>query len=64
MEPFAENVGEGLLWLWEEVLVPLGTWTANEVAPDFINILAEAIDFLNQVLDALKPLGEWLWDEF
>ena len=64
LEPFAENVGEGLLWLWEEVLVPLGTWTANEVAPDFINILAEAIDFLNQVLDALKPLGEWLWDEF
>lgn len=64
LEPFAENVGEGLLWLWEEVLVPLGTWTANEVVPEFIDILAESVDFLNQVLEALKPLGEWLWDEF
>ena len=64
LEPFAETVGEGLLWLWEEFLVPAGTWTANEAVPEFINILAEAVEFLNQVLEALQPLGEWLWNEF
>ncbi len=64
LEPFAETVGEGLLWLWEEFLVPVGTWTANEVVPDFINILAEAVEFLTHVLDALKPLGQWLLENF
>lgn len=64
LEPFAETVGEGLLWLWENFLVPAGTWVANEVLPDFINILAEAVEFLNHVLDALKPLGQWLWEKF
>lgn len=64
LEPFAETVGEGLLWLWEEFLVPVGTWAANEVVPNFINILAEAVEFLTHVLDALKPLGQWLWEKF
>lgn len=64
LEPFAETVGEGLLWLWEEFLVPVGTWAANEVVPNFINILAEAVEFLTHVLDALKPLGQWLLEKF
>lgn len=64
LEPFAENVGEGLLWLWENVLVPLATWTISEVLPRFLNILADAISFLNTVIEELKPLGEWLWNNF
>lgn len=59
LAPFAINVGEGLLWLWENVLVPLGTWTANEVVPRFFNTLATAIDILNNIIEALKPLFEW-----
>ena len=35
LAPFAIHVGEGLLWFWKNVLVPLGTWTANEVVPRF-----------------------------
>lgn len=62
--PFAINVGEGLLWFWENVLVPLGTWTISEVVPRFLEILAEAISILNGVIDALKPLAQWLWSNF
>lgn len=64
LEPFAENVGEGLLWLWEEILVPLGTWTASDAAPAFLNLLSGAVDAANSSIEALKPLGTWLWENF
>lgn len=64
LTPFAINVGKGLLWFWENVLVPLGTWTFNNVVPLFLDILAEAINIVNGVIEALKPLGQWLWDKF
>lgn len=59
---FTINVGSGLLWIWENVLVPLGTWTANEVVPRFLDTLRLAIDGVNAVLDALKPLFKWFWN--
>lgn len=61
LSPFAINVGEGLLWFFENVLTPLGTWTANELLPAFLGILAGALDVLNAVIEALKPMGDWLW---
>ncbi len=62
LAPFAINIGEGLLWFWENVLVPLGAWTANEVVPRFLDALSAAITILNSVIEALKPLFQWLWD--
>lgn len=59
---FTINVGDGLLWIWENILVPLGTWTANEVVPRFLDTLRLAIDDVNSVLEALKPLFQWFWD--
>lgn len=62
LAPFTIQVGEGLLWFWEEVLVPLGTWTANEIVPRFLETLTNAISILNNVLKALQPLFQWFWD--
>lgn len=59
---FTVNVGDGLLWIWENILVQLGTWTANEVVPRFLDTLRLAIDAVNSVLTALKPLFNWFWD--
>lgn len=64
LEPFAETVGEGLLWFWENVLVPLGTWTMNNLVPTFLDLLTASIDLLSAVIDVFKPFGIWLWDEF
>lgn len=64
LAPFAINVGKGLLWFWTNVLVPLGTWTANNVVPLFLEGLAAAIDVLNSIIDALKPGVLWLFDNF
>lgn len=63
LAPFAIHVGEGLLWMWENVLVPLGTWTANEVVPRFLNTLSIAIEAVNHIIEALKPLFQWFWDK-
>lgn len=59
---FTVNVGDGLLWIWENILVPLGTWTANEVVPRFLDTLRLAIDAVDSVLTALQPLFQWFWD--
>lgn len=64
LEPFAINVGEGLLWFWENVMVPFGAWVMNDAVPAFLDLLSAAIDVLNSVLEALEPLGQWLYDEF
>lgn len=63
LAPFTVNVGEGLLWFWEKVLVPLGTWTANEVVPRFLDTLVSVIRIFNGVLTALKPPFSWFWDK-
>ena len=62
MTPFATNVGEGLLWFWKNVLVPLVTWTANEVVPRFLDTLRIAIEAFNNIITALQPLFQWFWD--
>lgn len=64
LTPFAINIGEGLLWFWERVLVPFSTWVWNEIVSRFLNIFAESFRVLNSVIEALKPLGMWLWDSF
>lgn len=62
LAPFAINVGEGLLWFWENALVPLGTWTMNEIVPRFLDMLSTAIKTVNNVIEALKPSFKWFWD--
>ena len=64
LEPFAINVGDGLLWFWENVLVPLGTWVGNEIVPRFLDNLATLIDIINVVTEKAKPAFEWLWNTF
>lgn len=62
LAPFAVNVGEGLLWLWENVFVPFGTWVMNDAVPAFLDILSGAIGILDGVIQAVKPAVQWLWD--
>lgn len=63
-EPLADNIGESLEWLFENVLLPLGSWTIEDAAPAAVDALASALDSVNSAIDYLKPLGEWLWDDF
>jgi hypothetical protein len=58
------TIWQGLLWAWENILVPLGTWLVQAAAPVVIDLLTAALKVLNSVLEALAPLGKWLFDNF
>lgn len=62
--PLAENIGGGLKWFYDNVLVPLGTWTITELIPNFLDMLGAAIGVLNSLLPIFQPLGQWLWENF
>lgn len=62
--PLGKTIWEGLMWAWENILVPLGTWIITEVLPRFLDILAIRLDNLNLAIEALKPFAIWLWENF
>ena len=59
--PLTGEIGQGLSWLWEHVLVKLGTWTINELLPRVVEALAKAFELLHKVLVKLEPLLNFLW---
>ena len=63
-KPFAENVGQGLKWTFDNVLVPLAKWTITDLLPTFLDALASAFKVLNSAIKAIKPIAKWLFDSF
>lgn len=63
LEPFHENIGNGLLWFYDNVLLKLATWTINEVVPAFLKILKGSIDVTNKAIEDIKPIWKWFWDK-
>lgn len=53
---------EYLLVAYEEFLLPLASWVIEDAAPATVDALAAAFDFLRTVLDKLKPVAKWLWE--
>lgn len=64
IEPFAKNIGIGLKWFIDNVLMPLGKWTITKLLPAFLDTLGAAIGVLNSVIEVFKPFGLWLWNNF
>ena len=61
---FVDLAKEGLRWVWDNILVPLGNWTVDEFAPRFFELMAAALDLLCTVLEKIQPLWQWFWDNF
>lgn len=64
LEPLTENIGSGLEWFYKNVLLPLASWTIEDVIPAFLDLLSGALSALNSAIEVLKPLAKWLWDSF
>ncbi len=60
--PFSDNLGRGLQWFLENVLIPLAAWTVSEVLPEFLDALSGAIDVVNQAIADAQPMFQWFWD--
>ena len=64
MKPITSKLFEALEWAYKEIFVPFANWVISSAVPTFLDVLSGALAVLNSVLDALKPLGIWLWDNF
>ncbi|WP_324722241.1 phage tail protein [Latilactobacillus curvatus] len=64
LQPLTKNIGDGLLWFYKNVLLPLAGFTITKLIPAFLDALSGAIKLLNGIIDALKPAGKWLFDSF
>lgn len=62
LQPFAETVGAGLEWFWNNVLLPLASFVIEDVIPSFLNLLSGAISALNAIIQGAQPMLTWLWD--
>lgn len=64
VEPLVEVITDGLAWAYENVLLPLAKWAAEELAPAAVDLLTAALNLLTDVIEDLKPFASWLWDNF
>lgn len=63
-KPLTQTLFAGLEWAWYNLFVPMAQWTVESALPAFLDILAAGCRVLNAALQALAPLGQWLWDSF
>ena len=63
LEPFTENIGEGILWFIDKFLSPISEWTVNTALPEFLKTLTKSVKFLNSALEILKPLANEIYKE-
>lgn len=63
-KPITSKLFAGLEWAYYNLFVPLASWVISEALPAFLRVLAGALKALNSILEALKPLGNWLWENF
>ena len=64
IQPLSDNIGAGLEWFYKNVLLPLAGFTIQDLIPAFLQALGGAIDFVNGVIEALKPAFQFFWDSF
>lgn len=64
IQPLSDNIGAGLEWFYKNVLLPLAGFTIQDLIPAFLQALGGAIDFVNGVIEALKPAFKFFWDSF
>ena len=63
-QPLKQGLFNGLEWAYTNVFEPLAKWTVQDALPAFLNLLSGGLSLLSSVIEALKPLGGWLWDSF
>lgn len=63
--PFADAVGKGLETFWDEVLLPMASWTIEDAIPTFLETLSDVITGLQKVWKTASPvIKDKLWDGF
>lgn len=61
---FGGTIGEGLLWFYDNVLVPLAKWTIEDLLPNFLKVLTSCLDALDPIAKEVGDQLADLWDKF
>lgn len=64
IRPLISDVGNLLLWFLNNVLLPIAKWGIEQALPKVFDLIAAALKTLHSVVEALKPMGVWLWENF
>lgn len=64
LQPLSDNLGAGVEWFYKNVLLPLASFTIQDLIPAFLDALRGALDLLNGVIETLKPAFKFFWDNF
>ena len=64
VKPLGKTLFSGLEWAYTNIFVPLAKWTIEDALPAFLGVLAGAMEVLSSVIESLKPLALWLFDNF
>lgn len=64
IKPLSDTIGEGLEWFYINVLLPLAEFTITHIIPVFLDTLSSAVGLLTTVIDVLKPLALWFWEDW
>lgn len=59
--PFSGYVYDGLLWFMQNILLPLASWTIQDAAPAFLNMLANGMKFLGKTIETVRPSFDYIW---
>lgn len=60
--PIIEDIGNILLWLYQNILLPFLGWLIEKIIPDIMNILAPALDIIHNIIVMLAPILADLWN--
>lgn len=64
VNPIIDDIGKGLQWVLDNVLLPVGSWIIEEAVPASVDLLSTTLDILRKAVENFKPLGKWLWENF
>lgn len=64
VKPLGKTLFSGLEWAYVNIFVPIAKWTIEDALPAFLGVLAGAMEVLSSVIESLKPLALWLFDNF
>lgn len=64
VSPLTSKLFDGLSWAYFNLLIPLASWTIEDVLPAFLDIFSGALKVVNSAIEDFQPIFEWFWDNF
>lgn len=60
-EPLVEDLGKGIIWLWNNVLFPFYRWAVTAGAPAVFDLIAAGAEALHEIILAVSPAIDNFW---